>query len=66
MTRAERICRSLPLWMLRQVAALGCRRSWVEAAERELWHRSIEGVIAETTAEDESGPWAVDAPKGRQ
>lgn len=65
MTRAERFCRDAPSWMLRMILALPSRRNWWAAAYLELWNRSVEDVIA-STADDESGPWPVSMPRGRQ
>lgn len=64
MTRAERVCASLSTWMLRMIVAGPRWRGWWSAAWLELWRREVVEVIEAETIDD-SGPWAVDAPKGR-
>lgn len=63
MTRAERVCKSLPDWMLRRILSWPSWRNWWTAAWLELHHREVT-LVVETTAVDESGPWMVAPPRG--
>ena len=63
MSRAERVCRTLPSWMLRQILSWRSWRNWWTAAWIELHQREVLDVVA-STADDESGPWPVVMPRG--
>ncbi len=62
-TRAERMCRTLPVWMLRMLLQLPSWRNWWTAAWLELHQREVVNVVA-AEASDESGPWLVAPPRG--
>lgn len=63
MSRADRVCRTLPAWMLRTLLQLPSWRNWWTAAWLELHKRLVEDVAAET-ANEESGPWLVAPVRG--
>lgn len=51
--------------MLRMILALPAHRGWWSAAWLELWRREVVEVV-EAEADDTSGPWAVEPPRGVQ
>jgi hypothetical protein len=61
-SRSERVCKTLPMWMLRMILASG-RRGWWAAAWLEIWHREIASVVEAESSD--SGPWPVVMPVGR-
>lgn len=63
MTRARRMCPTLPTWMLRMILALPSWRDWWAEAYLEIWKREVEDILA-AAANSESGPWACVAPRG--
>ena len=63
MTRAERICRRLPTWMLLMILEYPAGHRLQGAAFLEVWKREIEDEIA-FIANEASGPWPVAMPRG--
>lgn len=63
MSRAERVCKSLPTWALRVLLATAAKRSWWAAAYLELFRREVIEVVEEE-ADAESGPWPAVMPPG--
>ncbi len=64
MSRAERACRKLPTWMLREILGRTIAGGWWTAAYLELWKREVEDEILIATSDDESGPWPCVMPRG--
>ncbi len=65
MSRAEKVCASLPTWALKSMVKMPARRAWWAAAWLEIWRREVADVVA-AEADDESGPWPCVMPGGRQ
>ena len=63
MSRSERMCRTLPSWMLRRILSWPSWRNWWTAAWLELHQREVLDVVA-ASANDEDGPWPCDFPTG--
>lgn len=60
-SRADRICRGLPDWMLPLVVTYGLGE-WPGAAYVEIWRRKVEPELAAPL--DDSGPWPCVMPRG--
>lgn len=62
MSRADRVCKTLPLWMLKMILRSG-RRGWWSAAWIEMHRREVLDVVEAESSD--SGPWPVVMPDGR-
>lgn len=62
MSRADRVCPTLPTWMLRMIVTFPSWRDWWAVAWLEIWKREVEDVVA-MTADEENGPWPCTKPK---